>query len=248
MGVAVEVTHGRVPVFAGAGGSLPAAQQFARMAHDAGADGLLLLPPYLVQAPQAGLVAYTKAVVSATDLPAIVYHRGTARFDVASAVEVARLPQVIGLKDGHGDLELLSCIILAIRSALAESGKPFLFLNGLPTAEATVPAYRGIGVDLYSSAVFCFAPEIAMAFYRAVAKGDTALAERLQYEFFHPLAALRRLVPGYAVSLVKAAVRLRGLEVGGVRPPLVDPLPEHVESLRRLTDLGRAICVQEASQ
>ncbi|WP_405015322.1 5-dehydro-4-deoxyglucarate dehydratase [Kitasatospora sp. NBC_01539] len=243
---AVEVTAGRVPVFAGAGGTLPFAQQFARLAHEAGADGLLLLPPYLVQAPPAGLVAYTKAVASATDLPVIVYHRGNARFDVASAVEVARLPQVIGLKDGFGDLELLSRIILGIRSALEDDGKSFLFFNGLPTAEATVPAYRGIGVELYSSAVFCFAPEISMTFHRAAAAGDTALVERLQHEFFHPLAALRDLVPGYAVSLVKAAVRRRGLDVGGVRAPLVDPSPEHLEVLYRLTDTGLAICAHEA--
>ncbi|MCX5214717.1 5-dehydro-4-deoxyglucarate dehydratase [Kitasatospora sp. NBC_00240] len=246
--IAVEVTNGRVPVFAGTGGPLPMAQQFARAALVAGADGLLLLPPYLVQAPPAGLVAYTEAVASATELPLIVYHRGAARFDVESAVAVARLPQVVGLKDGFGDLELLSRIVLGIRSALEGTGKPFLFFNGLPTAEATVPAYRGIGVELYSSAVFCFAPEISMAFHQAVTKGDRAFAERLQQEFFHPLVALRDRVPGYAVSLVKAGVRRRGLDVGGVRAPLVDPSPEHLEALQRLTDNGLAICAGKAAR
>ena len=115
------------------------------------------------------------------------------------------------------------------------------------TAETTVPAYRGIGVELYSSAVFCFAPEISLAFHRAVSKGDDRLVERFLAEFFHPLVALREQVPGYAVSLVKAAVRQRGLDVGGVRPPLVDPSPEHLEELRRITDAGLALCAEVAA-
>jgi 5-dehydro-4-deoxyglucarate dehydratase len=243
---AVNVAGGRVPVYAGTGGPLPMARQFARAAREAGADGLLLLPPYLVQAPAAGLVAYTRAVVAATDLPLIVYNRGNARFDPPSAVELALLPQVVGFKDGVGDLELLSRVVAAVRTALRDGGKPFHFFNGLPTAEATVPAYRGIGVELYSSAVFCFAPEISTAFYRAVAEDDAGLVERFLAEFFHPLVALRERVPGYAVSLVKAAVRQRGLDVGGVRPPLVDPSQEHLAELRRVTDAGLALCAGAA--
>jgi 5-dehydro-4-deoxyglucarate dehydratase len=263
---AVEVVGGRVPVYAGAGGALPHARRFAAGAREAGADGLLLMPPYLVQAPQAGLVAYTREVVAAGDLPTIVYHRGTARFDTASAVEVARLPRVVGFKDGCGDLDGLSRITVAVRRALradaagggaggtaaagrdaagsAAAGKTFQFFNGMPTAEVTVPAYRGIGVELWSSAVFCFAPEVSLAFHRAVTTGDDAAVERLLAEFFHPLTALRDKVPGYAVALVKAAVRQRGLDVGGVRPPLTDPTAEHLAELRRITDAGLALAAE----
>src|SRR5947208_10074501 len=66
---AVEVTAGAVPVYAGTGGALPLAQQFSRAAQAAGADGLLMLPPYLVAAPPRGLVDYTRAVAAAADLP-----------------------------------------------------------------------------------------------------------------------------------------------------------------------------------
>lgn len=58
-----------------------------------------------------------------------------------------------------------------------------------------------------------------------------------------PLVELRDLVPGYAVSLVKAGVRLRGLEVGGVRPPLLDPSPEHVARLEKIITAGLEIAV-----
>nr|WP_265536925.1 5-dehydro-4-deoxyglucarate dehydratase [Streptomyces sp. NEAU-H33] len=238
---AVETVAGRVPVFAGTGGPLPLARRYSRVAQDAGADGLLLLPPYLVQAPAAGLAAYTRQVADAADLSVIVYNRSNARFDAATATELARHDKVVGLKDGVGDLDRLSRIVTAVRHELAGTAKPFQFFNGMPTAEVTVPAYRGIGVDLYSSAVFCFAPEISNAFYQAVEKGDRHTVERLQREFFHPLVALRDQVPGYAVSLVKAGVRQRGLEVGGVRAPLVDPAPEHLDALRRITDAGLAL-------
>ncbi|MEU7047235.1 5-dehydro-4-deoxyglucarate dehydratase [Streptomyces eurythermus] len=238
---AVRVTAGRVPVFAGAGGPLPLARQYARAAEEAGADGLLLMPPYLVAGPPAGLVAYVREVVAAGSLPVIVYQRGTARFDVPAAVEVARLPRVVGLKDGTGDLELLARIVTAVRADPATGGRDFQFFNGTPTAEGTQLAYRGIGVDLYSSAAFCFAPETALAFHRALTTGDDELVRRLLAGFFHPLVALRERVPGYAVALVKAGVRLRGLDVGGVRPPLTDPTPGHLAELEEIIARGAAI-------
>ena len=238
VGTSVKVTGGRVPVFAGCGGPLPTAVRLARMARDAGADGLLLMPPYLVAGPPAGLLAYTEAVATATDLPVIVYQRGSVVFDPDSAVAVAALPNVTGFKDGLGDLDRLGQIVSAVR--LAHPDKPFQFFNGMPTAEATVPAYRAIGVELYSSAAFCFAPEVSMAFYQAVTGGDVAAERRLLAEFFYPLTRLRAKVPGYAVSLVKAGVGLRGLDAGSVRPPLVDPSPEHLDELRAILVAGLA--------
>ncbi|NUP24526.1 MAG: 5-dehydro-4-deoxyglucarate dehydratase [Nonomuraea sp.] len=235
----VAATAGRVPVFGGAGGPLPTAVALARAAAANGADGLLLLPPYLVSAPPDGLVRYVREVAAASPLPVIIYQRGNARFSPAAVAELAGLPNVIGFKDGLGDLDLLQRIILTVQAA-APAGE-FTFFNGLPTAELTVPAYRGLGVSLYSSAVFAFAPEIALAFHKAVTGGDEVLVQRLLTGFYLPLVELRDLVPGYAVSLVKAGVRLRGLDVGGVRPPLVDPAPEHVAVLERITAKGLEI-------
>ncbi|WP_447006465.1 5-dehydro-4-deoxyglucarate dehydratase [Saccharothrix isguenensis] len=236
--VAVEVTAGRVPVFSGTGGPLPTAKRIADAAARVGADGLLLLPPYLVTNPPKGLVRYVAEVAEASELPLIVYQRNNAVFTPDTAVEIASLPKVVGFKDGLGDIDLLHRIVLAVRAAVDE---PFQFFNGLPTAELTVPAYRGIGVDLYSSAVFCFAPEISLGFYNAVRDRDDALVTSYLLEFYKPLVELRDRVPGYAVSLVKAAVRANGLDVGGVRPPLLDPTPEHVAELEKIIAAGRSL-------
>lgn len=238
---AVEVVAGRVPVFAGAGGSLVQAREFAHSAKANGADGILLLPPYLVTMPPAGLVEYTRAVAASTDLPLIVYNRGNAVFNEAAAVEVAQLPTVIGFKDGTGDLDNVGRIVIAVKDALAGSGKEFLFFNGLPTAEITQQAYRAIGVTLYSSATFAFAPELALAFYNSLETGDTELTEALLRDFFHPLVRLRNRVPGYAVALVKQGVTMEGVDAGSVRAPLVNLTAEHQGELAAITAAGRAV-------
>ena len=238
---AVDVIGGRVPVYAGAGGSIAQATAFARAAADAGADGLLLLPPYLVEMPQAGLVDYTRAVTDATDLPVIVYNRNNARYTETSAVQVAQLDKVTGFKDGTGDLDQVARIVRAVTDALAPTGKPFQFFNGLPTAEVSQQAYRAIGVTLYSSATFAFAPELALAFYQALETGNEPLTAALLREFFHPLVRLRDTVPGYAVSLIKAGVALEGIDAGAVRPPLVMPTADDIAELRAIIAAGRAV-------
>jgi 5-dehydro-4-deoxyglucarate dehydratase len=241
---AVDVVDGRVPVYAGAGGSIAQAKAFARTAAESGADGLLLLPPYLVEMPQAGLVDYTRAVSEVTDLPLVVYNRNNARYTESSAVEVAKIPNVVGFKDGTGDLDQVARIVRAVTDALAPTGKPFQFFNGLPTAEVSQQAYRAIGVRLYSSATFAFAPELALAFYQALETGNERLIAALLREFFHPLVRLRDKVPGYPVSLVKAGVTLEGIDAGPVRPPLIAPTAEDIAELRRIIAAGRAVLAE----
>ncbi|MCW2934216.1 MAG: putative 5-dehydro-4-deoxyglucarate dehydratase [Actinomycetia bacterium] len=235
---AVTVVNHRVPVFAGAGGPVRAARRFTDLAAGNGADGILLLPPYLTEASGRGLVDYVRAATR-EDLPAIVYNRANARFSEDSAVQVAHLPQVIGFKDGAGDLDLMIRIVRAVRDALGDA--PFHFFNGLPTAEVTQRAYRAIGVPLYSSAAFAFAPDIALAYYDALEKGDAAMLDDLERAFYHPLVRLRAKGAGYAISLVKAGVELAGHKSGGVRPPLAEVTPEHRAELARIIDAGLAV-------
>lgn len=240
---AVEEAAGRVPVLAGAGYGTALAAQFARIAQQAGADGLLAMPPYLVIPDQEGLLRHYAQLAAATDLDLIVYQRDNAVFTPRTVVELAKIPNIIGLKDGLGDLGLLQRIISAVRRELP--GETFRYFNGLPTAELTGLAYRGISVTLYSSAVFCFAPEIAIAFQRALETGDDTTANRLLDGFFWPLVELRDQGRGYAVSLVKAGVRLRGLDVGEVRPPLSEPSADHVKELSELIDRGLALLTDD---
>ncbi|WP_373432100.1 5-dehydro-4-deoxyglucarate dehydratase [Streptomyces canus] len=231
--IAVEEAGGRLPVVAGTGYGWAQAVRFARIAEEAGADALLVLPHYLVAAPQDGLVAQLEQIAARTRLPLIAYQRGQVAFGVDAFRRVAEIPGVIGLKDGHSDLDRLQRLTLA-----APEG--FLFFNGASTAEIQARAYATVGVPAYSSAVHAFAPEIANAFFTALREGDegNGTVGKLLRDFYVPLVELRDRVPGYAVSLVKAAARLRGRPVGPVRAPLTDPSAADLADLERLLASG----------
>ncbi|MFH9016205.1 5-dehydro-4-deoxyglucarate dehydratase [Streptomyces sp. NPDC017943] len=235
---AVETAAGRVPVVAGAGYGTALAVRYARLAEAAGADGLLAMPPYLVVAGQEGLLRHYRELAAATTLPVVVYQRDNAVFTPETVVELARTDGIVGLKDGLGDLDLMQRVVSAVRT---EAPGDFLYFNGLPTAEQTQLAYRALGVTLYSSAVCCFAPEIALAFHRALRDGDDDTAHTLLDGFYRPFVELRARGRGYAVALVKAGVRLRGLDVGEVRPPLQEPAADHVKQLAEVIDRGYAL-------
>ena len=238
---AVATAAGKVPVVAGAGGPLGHAMAAARAAEEAGADALLVLPPYLVSGPVDGLVAYIEAVANASSLPVIVYHRGTATFTAQAIGQLAANPKVIGFKDGVGDVGLAQEIVTAVK---ASGRTDFLLFNGLLTAELSQGAYRGLGIPLYSSAAFAMAPEIATAYYNAYMDGDEERRDALLEGFFAPLVRLRDQTPGFGVSLIKAGLRLAGLPVGSVRPPLVDPTGEQLVELKAILAKGHELAVR----
>ncbi|WP_373744988.1 dihydrodipicolinate synthase family protein, partial [Achromobacter insuavis] len=138
-----------------------------------------------------------------------------------------RCPNLIGFKDGVGDIEAM----VRIRRKL---GDRFSYLGGLPTAEVYAAAYRALGVPVYSSAVFNFVPKTAMQFYRAIAANDHDTTNRLLDEFFLPYLEIRNRCAGYAVSIVKAGAKLVGHDAGPVRAPLTDLRPEELDMLDAL--------------
>lgn len=229
--VTVQEAAGHVPVVAGTGYGWAQAARFARIAEEAGADALLVLPHYLVDAPQDGLAAQLEHLAARTRLPLIAYQRGQVAYGVEALRRIARVPGVIGLKDGHSDLDRLQRLTLA-----APDG--FLFFNGAATAEIQARAYAAVGVPAYSSAVHAFAPEIAGAFHTALRDDDHGTVEKLLRVFYVPFVELRDRAPGYAVSLVKAAARLRGQPVGPVRAPLTEPSPADLAGLEALLTAG----------
>lgn len=229
--VTVEVADGRLPVVAGTGYGWAQALRFARIAEEEGADALLVMPHYLVEASQDGLVEQLRRISAGTRLPLIAYQRGQVTFNAEALRTIAAIPTVIGLKDGHSDLDRLQRLTLA-------APDDFLFFNGAATAEIQARAYTTVGVPAYSSAVHAFAPEIADAFFTALRDQDDAAVDRLLREFYVPLVELRDRAPGYAVSLVKAAARLRGLPVGPARAPLTDLGPADTADLEKVLNAG----------
>ena len=107
--IAVEETKGRVPVLAGTGYGTAIAREIAIGAEKAGADGLLLLPPYLTHAEQDGLAAHVEAICSSVKIGVIVYNRDNAVLQPDTLARLCeRCPNLVGYKDGIGDIELMT--------------------------------------------------------------------------------------------------------------------------------------------
>ncbi len=227
---AVDTCEKSVPILAGVGGPTRVAIQMAQEAERLGAKGLLLLPHYLTEASQDGVAAHVEQVCKSVNIGVVVYNRNVCRLNAALLEQLAeRCPNLIGYKDGLGDIELM----VSIRRRL---GERFSYLGGLPTAEVYAAAYKALGVPVYSSAVFNFVPKTAMDFYRAIAADDHATVAKLIDDFFLPYLDIRNRKAGYAVSIVKAGAKIAGYDAGPVRAPLTDLLPEEVEKLAALMD------------
>ena len=225
---AVQSTARRVPVIAPVGYGTAIAVQLAAAAERAGADGILLFPPYLTEADPSGLAVHVEAVCRSTSLGVVIYSRGNA---VYSAETVARLaqtcPNLIGYKDGVGNIDLMTRVYTRLGDRLA-------YIGGLPTAEMYALPYLELGVSTYSSAIFNFLPEFALAFYAAVrAKNRSAVFKWLD-EFVLPYTEIRNRRQGYAVSIVKAGMKVVGRSAGPVRAPLVDLEPTELDALAAL--------------
>ena len=216
------------PIIAGCGYGTRMACEMAQAIEAEGGDGILLLPHYLIGAPQEGIAARIRAVCKATKMAVIVYNRGQARVTADTLEQLAEeCPNLIGFKDGTGDID-------TVRRVTLRMGERLSYIGGMPTHELFAQAYRGAGMPTYSSAVFNFVPALALEFHKAFTSGDDATCERLLTEFFYPFAKIRDRETGYAVSAIKAGVRLRGFDTGPVRAPLTDLTEEEMGMMEEL--------------
>ncbi|MEN0105206.1 MAG: 5-dehydro-4-deoxyglucarate dehydratase [Pseudomonas sp.] len=225
---AVDTCDGGVPILAGVGGPTRQAIEMAQEAERLGAKGLLLLPHYLTEASQEGVAQHVEQVCKSVKIGVVVYNRNVCRLTPVLLEQLAeRCPNLIGYKDGLGDIELM----VSIRRRL---GDRFSYLGGLPTAEVYAAAYKALGVPVYSSAVFNFIPKTAMDFYHAIARDDHATVGKIIDDFFLPYLDIRNKRAGYAVSIVKAGAKIAGYDAGPVRAPLTDLTAEEYEKLAAL--------------
>jgi 5-dehydro-4-deoxyglucarate dehydratase len=227
---AAKEAAGKTAIVSGCGYGTEMAIEIARSAEKAGADGILLLPHYLIDGPQEGLYHHVKRVCQSVGIGVMVYNRDNSVIGVETLKRLCdACPNLIGFKDGTGDIGL-------VRQVTATMGDRLVYLGGMPTAELFAEAYLGAGFTTYSSAVFNFVPQLAVEFYAALRGGDRARCETILKEFFYPFMALRSRRKGYAVSAIKAGVRLQGFAAGKVRPPLDDLTTEEEGILAKLIE------------
>ena len=218
----------RVPVIAGVGFGQRLGIEMAQAAEKAGADGILVFPPYYPQAEDDGLFEYYRSIAKATRLGMIVYSRDWAKFDPEMVERLTAIPNLVAWKDGQGDIRQLQSIMYRV-------GERLHWIGG--AGDDLIGAYYSTGIRAFSSSIATVAPLLSLKLHELAEAGDSeALAELLETCVI-PLYALRSRRRGYEVSAMKALMDLVGLNGGPVRPPLVNVTSQERDELR--TILGR---------
>jgi len=215
----------RVPVIAGVGFGQRLAIEMAQTAEKAGADGVLVFPPYYQQAEDDGLFEYYRAIGAATKLGMLVYSRDWTNFTPAMVERLTSIPTLIGWKDGQGDIRRLQAIMNRV-------GDRLHWIGG--AGDDMVAAYYSIGIRTFSSSIATVAPQLSLKLHELADAGDSEALTELLNECVIPLYALRARRKGYEVSAMKAMMDMMGLNGGPVRPPLVNVKPEEEHELRTI--------------
>jgi 4-hydroxy-tetrahydrodipicolinate synthase len=180
----VKQTDGRVPVIAGCGSNNTAvAIQNMRAAEARGADAALIVLPYYNRPSQDGLVRHFELLVEACSLPIVVYNvpgRTVTDVQVETLARIAKLPNIVGIKDASGNLARVSAQRLAC-------GEDFVQLSGNDDMTLGFMAMGGVGAISVTANV---APRLCADFQNACLGGEWAAALRLQDRLYPLHAAL----------------------------------------------------------
>jgi 5-dehydro-4-deoxyglucarate dehydratase len=226
----VQVVEGRVPIIAGVGFNRQMAIELSQAAANAGADGILALPPYYPNADDDGMLEYYRAVGLATNLGMLIYSRDWVNFGTAMVERLTSVPTLIAWKDGQGDVRRLQTIINSI-------GDRLCWIGG--AGDDSVPGYYSIGIRAFTSSIATVAPRLSLKLDELAASGRSDELMELMHRCVIPLYSLRARRKGYEVSAMKALMDMAGLNGGPVRPPLVNVRPEENEELRAVMDAWR---------
>lgn len=221
----VKAAAGAAPVVAGIGlNDTAATVDLARLAHGAGVDGLLVVNPYYNKPSQEGLYQHFRAVAAATPLPVILYNhppRTGVSIEPGTIARLAELPNVVGVKDSAGSLELVS-----FYRRVTPTG--FRIWSGDDPLTLPILSVGGDGVISVTSHV---AGQAIARMLQAWDQGDLATARQLHLDL---LPLHKALFASPSPGPVKAALACLGFAVGGVRLPLTpadDALADHLREL-----------------
>ncbi len=214
---------GRIPVIAGTGGNSTAeAIELARFAKKAGADAHLSVVPYYNKPTQEGLYRHFKSIAEAVDLPMLLYNvpgRTVADLSNETALRLAQVPGIVGIKDATGNVERGADLIKR-----APTG--FSVYSGDDATAIALMLFGGKGSISVTANV---APRLMHRMCAAAMAGDVATARDLHFRL---LGLHRNLFLEANPIPVKWAAQQMGLVGGGIRLPMTPLSPEFHERVR----------------
>ncbi|MCL2408286.1 MAG: 4-hydroxy-tetrahydrodipicolinate synthase [Oscillospiraceae bacterium] len=220
----VKHVNGRVKVIAGTGSNDTMAALFlSQEAEKSGVDALMMATPYYNKTTQRGLVKHFAFIADRVNTPIILYNvpaRTGMSFEVDTYKELAKHPNINGVKEASGNFTLIA-------SAIAACGDEFYIWSG--NDEDVVPM-MSIGAKGVISVLANVVPNVVAEMTNACLVGDFKTAAGLQLKY---LDLIGKLFIEVNPIPVKAALNLMGMDVGELRLPLVDPAPENLEKLKK---------------
>ncbi|CAG9619657.1 4-hydroxy-tetrahydrodipicolinate synthase [Sutcliffiella rhizosphaerae] len=212
----VKVVDGRIPVIAGTGSNNTRASiDLTKKAEALGVDAIMLVAPYYNKPNQEGLYQHFKAIASETNLPVMLYNipgRSVINMEVDTIVRLSEIKNIIAVKEASGNLDAMTEII-------AKTSDDFVLYSGDDGLTIPVLAIGGKGVVSVASHII---GDSMQEMIQAFETGEHAQAAKLHQSL---LPVMKGLFSSPSPTPVKTALQLKGLDVGGVRLPLV-PLTE----------------------
>lgn len=200
------------------------AMEHARDAHEAGADALLVFPPYAWVLSQDARVALThhRGILKAGRLPVMLFqysvHAGQAPYSPSVLTALARLPGVVGVKEGSWETAAYERTLRLLRRvapqmAVMASGDEHLLTTFI------------LGTDGSLVSLASLMPRHIATLYEAVKAGDLKQARAVHHEIYPLATAIYGTPPGgHAIPRLKACLKMIGkLRRETVRPPLTAP-------------------------
>jgi len=222
-GKANQLYNRKVPVIAGAGGNDTAlCMEMGRALEKAGADALMYVTPYYNKTSQKGLVLHYTALAGAVDVPIVVYNipsRTAHNMLPSTLYEIAKLPNVVGIKESSGD-------IVQVAEMIELCGDAIAVYSGNDNHVVPMLSLGGKGVV---STIANIAPSQMHNMVMAYLKGDLETSRKLQLGI---LPLVRVLFSDINPMVVKAALGLMGFDVGQCRMPLTTIEDSLLESLK----------------
>jgi 4-hydroxy-tetrahydrodipicolinate synthase len=227
---AAQHVRGRVPVYAGTGAETTREViRLTKMAEREKVDGVSVITPYFISPSQQEIFDHYRRIAESTSLPVILYNNpatcGGVKIDVDTVAKLARVPNIVGIKDSSGDLQNLMEYVRVVPET-------FAVLQGRDTLIYPALLFGARGAIAATANV---APALVAEVFNAFERGDHAAAKVAQLRL-NPLRLSLTLAtpPGG----VKAALEILGKSIGPCRSPIAPLPPVKREQMREMLARG----------
>lgn len=221
----VETVNGRIPVIAGTGSNNTRASiNLTKLAAEAGVDGIMLVTPYYNKPSQEGLFQHFKTIAESTSLPVMLYNipgRSVVNMSVETIVRLSQIDNIVSIKEASGNLDAMAEII-------NQTPSDFTLYSGDDGLTVPVLAIGGAGVVSVASHIIGNEMQEMVRHFKNGRVQEAAGLHRSLLPIMKALFAAPNPTP------VKAALNLNGINVGGVRLPLIPLSEEELNELKNV--------------